>query len=921
MADLSAVIRILFYGDDQLSDTARRSSGALSSLGSAVTGLASPFADLANKILLIDTALTAAALVMGTKAVQASSQFGASMSTLDRFITESGVSSGQYRAQFEQLSVQYAIGINDIVASTADWKAANYDMRASLDLTRIAMDYATAGQVEAGYATETLKKILSGMAVEQDKAASSATRFGDVINFISDKSTSGFREIADGVAAIAPSIKASGGSFEQMTGVVSVLADTLQSGSRAGEGIRVMMGQLKDPADTAKTALADFGITIDKNGISQASFYETLQKVAAKWPSLTDAQKANYAQMLVSAEQATNFSSIMDNWGKVTERATLAVSDATGSMANEVGRALLTSEKAFASFSKSIDLLMITLGEDIEPGTVKIVGALKGLALELNSIAQRPNSPFKPLADGIDTFAASAERLIGNITANLDDALARVDFSDFISAFRDLFGELGNLFSAFAGDIDLNTVDGLAAGLQKIVDTGEFLVRTTTGMVQAFRPFADAAGEAIEQFTRLDSASQVDFGQFLGSAKLIVDAGAGIGGALIAIGQASLELGPIFDFVFGGVKALINGLQIAFDGWALVVIGTAKNLAEAVRTVFDKLGQDEQVASIDRALSGLNRMFDETTAAIERNKTEMGAGLGQAMGDASAKADQLRGRLDAQAESLKGLAAGAKSAADGTDALSASGGKAAAELQKMAEIRIAVLESAPQAGRTAEEFQRLHDAATQLVPKLVNVRDANGQIIQTYTEMVPKAQSMGGTLSVVSNAYSDHAQKVEDAKKKSDDFLLKMEEIASNERIKTIEFGVNLQIEKAKADAERVKSIFESINVSIQSTGDVLSGLFGNLSGAGTYDRLEILEQIDTENKLRRETFELQKKVAEVEMDRDRAQTRALNRGDALIQVDGTGLAPELEAFMFAVFRAIRTRGNAALVDYLAALP
>ncbi|MBL8259215.1 MAG: hypothetical protein JNM60_05355 [Candidatus Competibacteraceae bacterium] len=173
----------------------------------------------------------------------------------------------------------------------------------------------------------------------------------------------------------------------------------------------------------------------------------------------------------------------------------------------------------------------------------------------------------------------------------------------------------------------------------------------------------------------------------------------------------------------------------------------------------------------------------------------------------------------------------------------------------------------------------------------------------------------------MSNAYSDHAQKVEDAKKKSDDFLLKMEEIASNERIKTIEFGVNLQIEKAKADAERVKSIFESINVSIQSTGDVLSGLFGNLSGAGTYDRLEILEQIDTENKLRRETFELQKKVAEVEMDRIRAQTRALNRGDALIQVDGTGLAPELEAFMFAVFRAIRTRGNAALVDYLAALP
>jgi len=220
-------------------------------------------------------------------------------------------------------------------------------------------------------------------------------------------------------------------------------------------------------------------------------------------------------------------------------------------------------------------------------------------------------------------------------------------------------------------------------------------------------------------------------------------------------------------------------------------------------------------------------------------------------------------------------------------------------------------------GKTAEQFQEIYDAANQLVPKLVSVRDANGQIVQTYTEMAPKAQAMGGTLSVGAPAYSEHAAKIEEAKKKSDEFLLKMEEIASNERIKTIEFAVNLQVEKVKADAERVKAVFESINVAIQSTGDVLSGLFGNLSGAGTYDRLEILEQIEKENQLRRDTFDLQKKMAEVEMDRIRAQTRALDRGDALIKIEAMGLEPEIEAFLWKILQKIRVRANAEFQSYL----
>ena len=144
-----------------------------------------------------------------------------------------------------------------------------------------------------------------------------------------------------------------------------------------------------------------------------------------------------------------------------------------------------------------------------------------------------------------------------------------------------------------------------------------------------------------------------------------------------------------------------------------------------------------------------------------------------------------------------------------------------------------------------------------------------------------------------------------------------MEEIASNERIKTIEASVSLKTAGLEADMERVKAAFASIDNTISSTGDLLGSLFGNLTSAGTYDKLKIEEQIDLENKRRQEALDMQKKLAEAEIERIEAQTAALNRGDALIRIDGTGLAPELEAFMWKILGAIRTRANAEFADYL----
>lgn len=918
MADLNSIIRIIFSGEDQLSGVARGAASQISALGDVATGLASPFADLANKILLVDTAIVGIAAVIGTKAVQASSQFGASLSDLNRFLSEGEGDASAYRQTFENLSVQYGTGINEIVASTADWKAANFDLNQSLDLTRIALDYAIAGQIEAGEATDLLKKIISGMAVEQDKATEASKRFGDVINYIADSSTVNFKELALGVAEISPSINQTGASFEQITGIIAALTDVTQSGSQSASALAVIMGQLKSPSNQAEAALKEFGLTVDANGVTQQSFYEILSKVAAKWPDLTNAEKASYAQRLVSAEQVDEFSAIMNNWGKATEYATGAVANATGSMAAEVSRSLETSEKAFKSFGAAIDIAFIGLGDQIEPGVVKVTNSLKDLVLEFSTLAKLDNSPFEPLFKAFDGLATEISTVVDAISLNLDDALNRVDFSGLTSALGDLFQELGNLFTAFAGDIDLTTVDGLAEGLQKIVDVGEYLVRTTQGIVAAFEPFADAAGRAVDQFTRLDSASQLDFGKFIGSAKLLIDAGIGIGGALIAIGNAGLDMKQVMDFVFGAVKVAANTVQIAFDGMTLVVVGSSIKIAEVTRAAFSAIGDDKAVADIDKSLAKLNATFDGATKAIEKNKAELEGGWKQAIGSAANETESLRGTLARSGESLKSFGDNAQASGDATR-----------ESVKYYDGILTVLNKIePAAQVAAGVISDLGEAQKKLIVSgdATFLDEPIKNLKKTWDEYGnPVYSSIGNATIKATNAFKsvgdsakDQAKKVDEATKSANDFKIKMEEIASNERIKTIEATVSLKTEQLKADVERVKATFASIDTTIKSTGDLIGSLFGNLIGTDDpFKASKIESQIALENERRQKVLDIQKQLAEAEIERINAQTRAADRGDAIIKIDGTGLEPELEAFMWQILKKIRVRANADYKDYL----
>jgi len=154
--------------------------------------------------------------------------------------------------------------------------------------------------------------------------------------------------------------------------------------------------------------------------------------------------------------------------------------------------------------------------------------------------------------------------------------------------------------------------------------------------------------------------------------------------------------------------------------------------------------------------------------------------------------------------------------------------------------------------------------------------------------------------------------------KAANDFEVRMEEIASNERIKLIEAKVSLDIARLESDTKQVEAAFESINTTIQSTGEVLSGLYDNFAGATNgWDQRKLEGWIDEENDRRDAALEKQNELIDAQIEQLNAKTSALERGDAIITVQGDGLEPHLEAFMWEILKAIQVRASADMQEFL----
>lgn len=957
MTNLSSTIELIFKGIDQASDTTKNIVGGLDDLRQSAANIADPFANLADRLAFVQGALLAVAGVIGTLAYKEAVEFESSLLDLQKQMEEGEGSARDFAAGLEELAVKYGQNANELVQSAADFKAAGYDLDTSTKLVEQSLQLVIAGGVDAGSAVDIMNRSLAGFQVPAAEVVREAQHIGDVLNKTADLTKSSFTELAAGFSDLSPIARLAGLSFEETGALLSKVIDVFGSGSEAANGLKSGFLSLIDPSKEAAAALQNLGVQFDAAGKPIGSVKEILATLAPAFNQLNESQKLAAASTLFGKDQAAKLVAVLGEYAGAMELAAKVSREAGGSIEKEVALRLKSAEAQIASTNEAWRQLLRALGDKILIDVTGIISSLGDLGLSMKRVVE--SGGLDPLFDLLRPQLQGLEEMIRTVAKNLPAAMAEIDFSALVKAFENLGVNAKKALEALFGPIDLSTIEGLRNAIQQVIDVLSGLVNVTAGELGGFAPFLDGVRKMVTAFKDAPPAVQGVLGELLGFAKgvsnltgalepvntallsfiafgsklavlnqevaLLAAGLAGPQGLAVALGAATAALitflVPAEDLADYAWPDWLAGYEGATWGTALFDIGEgfsalgdrikkwmgvmdeadpkAKNLSQT-------LEKPIPVTQWDGAISAIARY----EAAIQDNKNAYNAFLTElekpipvtAWDGMISRLDELAGNTGEAAKQLNQI----------------QWGDSGREAQKLDEqIRRtdgAMIAAGKSAGELGGAMGGVSTAFSQVGSGTIKATGA-------FAEVTDKTAAAKTQLDALTQSGKLTVDQMIEVTKNANDFKSKMEEIASNERIKTIEATISLKTAGLQADMERVKAAFASIDSTVQSTGDLLGSLFGNLTSTDNrFKELEIQEQIDLENKRRQEALDIQKKLAEAEIERIEAQTAALNRGDALIQIDGTGLAPELEAFMWKILGAIRTRANAEFADYLLGL-
>ncbi len=367
-----------------------------------------------------------------------------------------------------------------------------------------------------------------------------------------------------------------------------------------------------------------------------------------------------------------------------------------------------------------------------------------------------------------------------------------------------------------------------------------------------------------------------------------------------------------------------------FDGYQQNLNRLKNALTEAFVILGDAGAWDVFVSAIKTATAsvigaiGFIRLLGETWGNVAYTLTSGDiAGFGARFEESMAKAAaSMRPASDA----LLGIEDGANKA-----------GFSAAEAGKK------IADGMAQAKFSADEFLKTFDNIVRTTTSQTDLAKATTDLVIAfskgdieagafYTRLddVQKKQleldkALGGATTALfgqQEQMKKNAAETDKARAAAEKFQLEMEKLASNERIKLIEAAVKINVAQIEADSKVAVAAFDSINKTVESTGETLSDLFGILAGGtkswDTWRRLT--EAIELEQKRRTEALEMQNKLLQAQIDLANARAASIQQGGALITIDGAGLQPHLEAFMWEILRTIQVRVNSDGLEMLMGL-
>lgn len=923
--DLQRTIEIIFAGVDNVGPSVQSVGRSLDELQGKVGDVTGPMADFTRTILSTEAALVGIGLAMAGVAVNEAGQFEGAMQEIGTLF---GATDEQVRGLADgilEFSQSSARSIEQITASVYQAISTGTDYADAIGFVAQAERLAVTGRADLAEVTTVLSAVMNAYGA----SAEEASQYSDILFTTVQQGATSVPELASSLSGVTSIASAAGVSFQDVSAAIAAITASGTGTSETITQLRALISELLKPSDDLKDALG--GVSLEADGLDGviARLAEVTGGSAEKMVQLFGSTEAVQSALTLANDSAGNYA------GSIT-----AMGEAMGVTEREAERMRQQFTEVNQTFANIIQATFINAGLPILDEYSDVIGALGDLFRGVQFSLDR--GAFDPIYDAIEDGSDVITEFLQGVAEALPEALAAVDFEGLIAAFSDLSGAIGGLF----GDLDLTKPEDLQEAIQFIINGIEVLTRYSSSAVESFGPFVQSIAELVNTAIAGDK-SFADFAGTVGGIATIIDmllpsVGALgnvlsiVGGGLAVLGgarQAGLaitsltKLGAVFTNP-------VTGLIAVFGAAAYAVVDFSNGISEfndqaaEMKRVDDLWSQASSMADswgdmivkarqLGADVSHLADVFEETYGIT----IEQAAGYTTVSEAMEATAQASRDVARAEREEAEGKSALVLASSELRLASFTRQQALDAETEKQAELKRSTLALLEQyEGLTRGEWELLDASVQTQIVEARRLATKEGWLDATR-EATSATEEESRAIAREKELRREAADELFRQTQQLYDFQIALEEIASNERIREMELTFEIDIEQMRQQGETARAIINSIGDTVTSTGETLTGLaelLTNFSSTSSSGYREIMEIIQNEEARRDEAIRMQQDITRAQVEQMDAQTALLRqradayaRGDAAITINGEGLQPHLEAFMWEILETIQTRVNA----------
>lgn len=875
MATIERTVELIFAGVDRTTPVLSGISSSLTGLGDLAETVASPISRVTDAVLAADAALAALGASLVAVSVDQAGRFADGFRGIATLVDASGADLERFRGEILAYSRDSTASLEEVNEATYQAISLGVDYRSALEAVGAAERLAVAGKAELASTLELLVGTLNayGLGVEE------AGRVSDVFfTAVRDGKTT-IPELAASLSQVTGVASAAGVPVETLAAAVAALTAAGLPTSQAITGLKAALSNILKPSEQARDLAEELGVGFDVQALAARG----LEGVLADVNRATGGNVDSLGKLFGSVE-GLNAALVLgqDRSGIFAK----ALSD----MAASAGATQAAYEKMADSFAlvnqrvaNNVRATLVQIGLPLLDQYGETAAAVTEVLRSIGSSIDAGD--FAPLFDALNQAGAALQAFLSDLARALPDALAQVDWDPLIDGLRSLGHTLAGVFDG----LDLTQPDQLAQAIQRAVDTLGSLARATEGIALAFRPVADAVAGAIAAFNSLSDDQKVQIGRdLLGTAKLVTSAGAEITGALLVLGDGAERWGERFRTA---LHLTGSAAQAFVSLWNLASAGIAKSL----QVIVDAL----DTLTLGR-IPGIDRLADQ---------------LGQiASGEFADYLEAARGARD----HLEALAAAALDAGPPIDTMASHVSGLGRELDLVASHAQGAAGATGETAAEMAELERILGGVASELNAQIGATRAAGDAQQALAAALP---SVAGGLDEVAGGSRDAGRALQTAGRDSEDFRLQIARLQADLAKTDLQLSVDLQTARLQADTDRVKAAFQSISDVVGDTGDQITDLFQQLSGAMATGNIHLQNQIQDalrrEEARRAQQFQQQQALIQAQIDALTLRNQILQQGGGLIQIDATGVEPALELVMWQILEKVQLRVNESAAEFL----